>query len=168
MANLHHLVTDILTMFITAGTSLIDNMREIKFRAYDKKGRFDIASVLVIDFHEKYVVVDTEWNRDPETGESECVANFDEIELMQYTGLKDKKGEEIYEGDILEMDENLASVAGAIKEGKRSDLSKPIKYIPIEWADYGGFHAGPFNVASASKEGKIIGNIYENPALLIK
>lgn len=37
-------------------------MREIKFRAWDRLGRFDIADVLIIDVESKYVVVNAEWN----------------------------------------------------------------------------------------------------------
>lgn len=69
------------------------------------------------------------------------------VARCQFTGLKDRRGEEIYEGDIV-----------------RADLYKVERVFAIEWksiADHSSFGAGTHNLT-------VIGNIYENPDLLQK
>lgn len=76
--------------------------------------------------------------------------------LMQYTGLKDKNGKEIYEGDIVVIDALV-----------------PIEDLfttEVKW-NTGSFTANKGNLyrtlAHWAQEGiKVIGNIYENPELL--
>ncbi len=72
--------------------------------------------------------------------------------VMQYTGLKDKHGKEIYEGDIVTLSYDTNALG------------------TIEWAEeHGGFSIdwGSEVVYTLDVVGlKIIGNIYENPELL--
>ena len=70
-------------------------MREIKFRAWDKSDK-------------KMLFFDGIFNRKPYTETStfvqyESFPKYHDIELMQYTGLKDDNGKEVYEGDILNL-----------------------------------------------------------------
>lgn len=65
--------------------------REIKFRALDKKSK-----QFVDDF-----VIDRAGN-EYQTNKCEFWGDDREIVLMQFTGLKDKNGKDIYEGDIID------------------------------------------------------------------
>lgn len=95
-------------------------------------------------------------------GLSKSIIDFEDLELMQYTGLKDKNGKEIYEGDILG---NYPT--------KRKDKVRWSNIQIVEFSlectsdgEYGGSNYGyqfPFDDIS---EYEIIGNIYENPELL--
>src|SRR3990167_9331647 len=78
------------------------------------------------------------------------------VPLMQFTGLTDKNGKEIYEGDV-------------VREVLWSAQQKKDVLQEIRWSDVnGGFWVGsayPLN-QGASQDLEIVGNIYENPEML--
>ena len=126
-------------------------MREIKFRAYHKerKEMFEIAS---IDFEEKKAVLSN--------GVIKLLnVDFKQFELLQYTGVKDKNGKEIYEGDIvlIKLDETSTwhkTVVGFKKGAFIASLIDGEDYIYI------------FNRGFDNNDFEVIGNIYENKKLL--
>ncbi len=92
--------------------------------------------------------------------------------LMQYTGLKDKNGKEIYEGDIVEWDDGSDGKwrrrcevgwekAHYTLIGYWYDVSSPIEKHPVD------FKFGAF-IYEKDGELEVIGNIYEHPSLLTK
>ncbi|PFS53515.1 hypothetical protein COK41_29055 [Bacillus cereus] len=117
-------------------------MREIKFRAWDKVYKH---------FHEGDLI------RDYNIGE---FIDNPEYEVTQYTGLNDKNGKEIYEGDILSRHD------GGIHFQEES-LAEHV----VKWGEFGWV---PFNIGIGKSRcvyGEIfdfivIGNIYENPEFL--
>ena len=70
--------------------------------------------------------------------------------LMQFTGILDKDGSEIYEGDILEFPEGVAKVVW-------EDAAFAVESPGSEAVDW--IHSSEYKAA------KVIGNIYENPEL---
>lgn len=72
-------------------------MRELKFRAWVKAGK-RMLPVGEIDFDYEFAFLDEENGH-------RCERDFDEIELMQSTGLFDKNGIEIFENDIIKFED---------------------------------------------------------------
>jgi uncharacterized phage protein (TIGR01671 family) len=137
-------------------------MRKIKFRAWDKKTK-KIRSVVSIAFHNKRRVFDYEdsnlpkvvnlWGYDIIEQKDICLhREGNEYVLMQYTGLKDKNGKEIYEGDIVKW----------AKETNHTSKCTMLGPKPIIWSsEFCGFELNGFGLIY--KKYEIIGNIYENP-----
>jgi uncharacterized phage protein (TIGR01671 family) len=124
--------------------------REIKFRAWDKEKKeivydnFSLCSPKCAEF-----IV---WNE----------RNYKNVELMQYTGLKDKNGKEIYEGDIITQKKgNL--IAAYNSGGACFCFTKDIKDIDAETYIMGSNRE---QRKSELANMEVIGNIYENENLL--
>ena len=86
----------------------------------------------------------------------------DEIELMQSTGLKDKKGKEIFEGDIITNGKDVMSIKRHDTLGFYIDFKGKIDFI-ADGADLEEFEEDAKEIADSIE---ILGNIYENPELL--
>lgn len=86
-------------------------------------------------------------------------SNFFTIE--QYTGLKDKNGVEIYEGDILKCHYQVNTLAGSAYEKPcKVEYDENLGFIPVqEPIDYGEVYAKGY-------DWEVVGNIHENPELL--
>lgn len=135
-------------------------MREIKFRAFNGMGME--YNVVAGKFGHFYV---NPYNNGMDEKDSTSLTPFntkyeDTVPLMQFTGLKDKNGKEIYEGDIISSDnfssnlvigysnEKAAFVGSRTNSFKISEIYNFLDDIVIDdnW--------------------EVIGNIYESPELL--
>ena len=142
-------------------------MREIKFRAWIESTK------------KMKPVVGISWNDNEVTFSSELVTqscgccsdietdwtNLSDVEIMQYTGLKDKNGTEIYEGDILDC---TSRAVGFIDGDDRGYDISTIK--TVAWQDgFWGWSANSIDILRQeylSKYYTVAGNIHENPELL--
>lgn len=85
--------------------------------------------------------------------------NNDDVELMQYTGLKDCKGQEIFEGDILK---GLRNQYGEkIEEIREVKYDESMQLMPLY--DICGYDC---ELWMDESKYEVIGNIYEHPELL--
>ena len=131
--------------------------REIKFRAWIKEEN-KMINVETIDFTDKSMqylekneIIDVYLLR---------TTFLEDIELMQYTGIKDKNGIEIYEGDILKYNFSY--------DGRLKHIS-PVTYLETQ-ASFGikDIYGNeiPLYRITANNYFEVVGNIYENPELL--
>jgi len=118
-------------------------MRPIKFRAWDKylnKMFYNGFTLTVQNFLYEWRTI--------------AKPHKDSLVLMQFTGLLDKNGKEIYEGDVVRDFDGNVGVVEWVKDG---------------W-NVSGFWSSsqdePGRAFSENAEFEIIGNIYENPELL--
>ncbi len=127
--------------------------RPIKFQAYWKDvGIFD---VLKIDFGSSVIIAIPVTGTGSEEGETWIETNeldWEDVELRQFTGLHDKHGREVYEGDIIRTpsdDYGLIQPVVFRHGGFRCDVDDEV--VDKRWFHLQGI--------------EVIGNIYENPLL---
>lgn len=120
--------------------------REIKFRVWDKTEK-RMIDVFGIELDSNRVTFDG----------TDYYLIGKEVELMQYTGLKDKNGKEIYEGDIVDHAPHMDRKEFGLTycEVVKWDESRAM------WQGLGRDEGFSFN-----SDLLVIGNIYENSELL--
>jgi len=124
-------------------------MRKIKFRVWDKEDKEWIDV--------EYTIVGA--LRNVENWDGDCV-------LMQYTGLKDKNGKEIYEGDVYKVEYNDTYDFAYYKVVYDSEEASFYCECVAMHHKEKGFkdisQGGYCNFCLSSRKGEVIGNIYDN------
>lgn len=127
--------------------------REIEFRAWLKYKK-EMADVTTIDFKKRCVLIDKPYfPKIPEYCGTTLL--FDQIELMQYTGLKDKNGVKIFEGDIVKFEDSILRIIYDDEECRFIMTKEPDNIL-----SYRALTIWRYNKI------EVIGNIYENKNLL--
>lgn len=111
----------------------MSEQRAIKFRAFDGTNMIQVVDLTLYEAGNSYLVND------------EVESHYDNWPIVEYTGMKDKNENEIYEGDIIECKDTEGAYYG-----RKIKATIPGIYFE-RWVGAGGV---------------IIGNIYENPELL--
>ncbi len=132
-------------------------MREIKFRVFTWDTRYPnyehknyMLDVLSINFETNKIMIPYKIDECREVNIKE-----ENLTLMQYTGLKDKNGKEIYEGDFVKVHDNGHDFLTEVKWDKAGFVI----FLESKW-----FVSMIYN---SIERIEIIGNIYENPNLLL-
>lgn len=115
-------------------------MREYKFRFWDEDSKTMIYDLYL----------------ESEGGMKLYLCQHPKYESMQYTGLKDIKGKEIYEGDIVKATDILSDTYEIIFDDGCYFANRPYNGIELDSASIINYQV------------EIIGNIYENPEFMKK
>ena len=126
-------------------------MHEIKFRAWDQDEQMMLTSFNVFQ----------EDDNGFHAGYKNSLGDWVTLELMQFTGLKDKNGKEIYEGDIVR---RRATEDGNGYEKGDITVEGVVCYVAPAFILHRGIS---FRIRTDMPDDlEVIGNIHENPKLL--
>ena len=124
-------------------------MKEFKMKAWLKKEKKMVA-IIGIDFNYEYIRYTEDDNL---FNENYKTAEFKNIELLQFTGLKDNGGQELYEADVIKFNDGIDDIYGLISYDDE-DATYRVSYENITE-----------HLSDLEEDFEIVGNIFENPDL---
>ena len=130
-----------------------------KFRAWHKTGE-EMGRIAFIRYKESGEIVHLSFRRNIYNGNIYGgLVKLDEIELMQSTGLEDKNGKEIFEGDVVRQVRTQPTT-------ENETITGVVTMLEGAWLIMNDCEQLASYLWSETDENKIIGNIYENKELL--
>lgn len=131
-----------------------------KFRAYDKRNKKMYNNIQKLYFEDGNLIEITLFTKCECDEDISVWGTPGGIELMQFTGLHDHAGKEIYQGDILKIKNQTVS--------KRTVTITDVKMLHGAFCvkSVWGVYFPMFSLSKPGDELEIIGNIYEHPHLL--
>ena len=124
-------------------------MKEFKMKAWLKKEN-KMVSIIGIDLNYQYIRYTDDGNLFKDDYK---IAEFKDIELLQFTGAKSKTGQEVYEADVIKFNDGIDDIYGLISYDDE-DAVYCVSYENV--TEHLLNMAGDF---------EIVGNIFENPDL---
>ncbi|MFA1744132.1 YopX family protein [Fusobacterium animalis] len=124
-------------------------MKEFKMKAWLKKEN-KMVSIIGIDLNYQYIRYSDDGNLFKDDYK---IAEFKDIELLQFTGAKSKAGQEVYEADVIKFNDGIDDIYGLISYDDE-DAVYCVSYENV--TEHLLNMAGDF---------EIVGNIFENPDL---
>ena len=124
-------------------------MKEFKIKAWLKKENKMVA-IIGIDLNYQYIRYTDDGNLFKDDYK---IAEFKDIELLQFTGVKDKAGQELYEADVIKFNDGIDDIYGLISYDDE-DGSYRVSYENITE-----------HLSNLEGDFEIVGNIFENPDL---
>ena len=124
-------------------------MREFKMKAWLKKEK-KMVSMIGIDLNYQYIRYSDDGNLFKDDYK---IAEFKDIELLQFPGAKDQAGQEVYEADVIKFNDGIDDIYGLISYDDE-DAVYCVSYENV--TEHLSNMAGDF---------EIVGNIFENPDL---
>ena len=124
-------------------------MKEFKMKAWLKKEN-KMVSIIGIDLNYQYIRYSDDGNLFKDDYK---IAEFKDIELLQFTGAKSKAGQEVYEADVIKFNDGIDDIYGLISYDDE-DAVYCVSYENV--TEHLLNMAGDF---------EIVGNIFENPNL---
>lgn len=137
----------------------MENTRVIKFRAWDNE-RGKMVYQFSRQFNGKaYVLLMTDDGDSLFCGNYQDNGDWNEPILMQFTGLLDKNGKEIYEGDIVHVND-FAGIGDGWEDLKGEVIFSDGGFVVVDENEPDGFGEIPMS-AIILEDTEITGNIYE-------
>ena len=124
-------------------------MKEFKMKAWLKKEN-KMVSIIGIDLNYQYIRYSDDGNLFKDDYK---IAEFKDIELLQFTGAKSKAGQEVYEADVIKFNDGIDDIYGLISYDDE-DAVYCVSYENV--TEHLSNMAGDF---------EIVGNIFENQNL---